>query len=170
MAAERDGDLLGRLEAAGFSLYYGPTGSGLLENVFGGRDSFYLSVGASELIADGEIRLKQGTSVARLTSSGVEFADGTGLDVDLVVAATGYGSVVDAARPVLGDEIADAIPPVWRWSADKEISGAYKRLEQDGLWFMTGNIANSRYYSKILALEIAAIEFGLAPLSRSDLE
>lgn len=169
-AAQKDKELLSGLEAVGFRLHDGPTGSGLLETLFAGRDSFYLDVGASELIAEGQIHLKQGTTISRMTDRRVEFADGTFIEVDLVVAATGYRSALDGARPVLGAEVADRISSVWRWGPDKEITGAYKRVEQDGLWFMTGNIANSRFYSKVLALEIAAIEFGLAPLSRADLD
>lgn len=46
-------------------------------------------VGASELIAEGKIKLKSGNPIKRFTSTGVEFEDGSQIDADIVVFATG---------------------------------------------------------------------------------
>lgn len=48
-----------------------------------------IDVGASELVADGSIKVKQGSGIARYTSKGLVFDDGAELDADVVVFATG---------------------------------------------------------------------------------
>jgi hypothetical protein len=47
-------------------------------------------VGASQLIIDGKIKLKNDAQIANFTEKGLEFADGSTLDADAVVFATGY--------------------------------------------------------------------------------
>ena len=49
-------------------------------------------VGASQLIIDGKIKLKNDSQISRFTKNGLEFADGSTLDADTVVFATGYGA------------------------------------------------------------------------------
>jgi putative flavoprotein involved in K+ transport len=45
----------------------------------------------------------------------------------------------------------------------------WKPTAVDGLWFMGGNLAMSRFYSKILALQLKARKEGVpAPLYRAD--
>jgi hypothetical protein len=46
-------------------------------------------VGASQLIIDGKIKLKNDAQIARFTQTGLEFSDGSALDADAVVFATG---------------------------------------------------------------------------------
>ena len=46
-------------------------------------------VGASQLIIDGKIKLKNDAQIARFTQTGLEFEDGSTLDADVVVFATG---------------------------------------------------------------------------------
>jgi hypothetical protein len=46
-------------------------------------------VGASQLIIDGKIKLKNDSQLARFTQAGLAFADGSTLDTDAVIFATG---------------------------------------------------------------------------------
>ena len=46
-------------------------------------------VGASQLIIDGKIKLKNDAQIARFTRNGLEFEDGSALDADAVIFATG---------------------------------------------------------------------------------
>ena len=46
-------------------------------------------VGASQLIIDGKIKLKNDAQIARFTQNGLEFDDGSTLDADAVIFATG---------------------------------------------------------------------------------
>lgn len=46
--------------------------------------------GASRLIADGRIKVKNGTGISRITRTGVSFEDGTETMADVIIFATGY--------------------------------------------------------------------------------
>ena len=89
---ERDADFYARLEAAGFQHDWGEDGSGLFMKYLRRASGYYIDVGASELVADGQIKLQAG-QVDHLTEDAVVMADGTELPADLVVYATGYESM-----------------------------------------------------------------------------
>jgi len=61
----------------------------LLLHVTGHRLTLSTDVGASQLIIDGKIKLKNDAQIARFTQNGLEFEDGSTLDADAVVFATG---------------------------------------------------------------------------------
>ena len=63
---ERDADFYKRLEKAGFLLDYGDDNSGLFMKYLRRGSGYYIDVGASELIANGSIRLKSGVDVEEL--------------------------------------------------------------------------------------------------------
>ncbi|WP_218615457.1 flavin-containing monooxygenase [Pseudonocardia oceani] len=163
-AAEIDAALLDGLAARGFGLDLGPDGSGHYgKHILDRRDGYYLNIGASELIADGRVEVRQGRTITGLTGDGVLLSDGELLPADLVVLATGYGSLEDAARQIVGDEIVDRCAPVYRLGEDLEMSAVWRRTAQEGLWFMTGSVQMARFYSKILALQIKGAEVGANP-------
>jgi putative flavoprotein involved in K+ transport len=72
-----DAPLLGRLEAIGFRLEYGEDGTGwpLKFRTRGG--GYYFNVGASELIADGKIKLIQAADIEAYVEGGIRIRDGT---------------------------------------------------------------------------------------------
>src|SRR4029078_5952389 len=88
---ERDADFYDRLEQAGFQLDWGEDSSGPFVKYLRRGSGYYIDVGASELVASGDIKLKSGI-VDPLTEGSVVMTDGTELPADLVVYATGYGS------------------------------------------------------------------------------
>ncbi len=90
--AERDADFYERLEKAGFLHDWGDDGSGLFMKYLRRASGYYIDVGASELVANGDVKLAHG-NVRELTENSVILEDGTELDADLVVYATGYGSM-----------------------------------------------------------------------------
>ena len=91
---ERDADFYAGLEKAGFMLDWGDDDSGLFMKYLRRGSGYYIDVGASQLIIDGKIKLKSGVEVrgnhARTASCS---SDGTELPADLIVYATGYGSM-----------------------------------------------------------------------------
>ncbi|MGI5200178.1 NAD(P)-binding domain-containing protein [Spirillospora sp. CA-108201] len=161
-AAERDRDLLDRLQQRGFKLEWGPGGTGIIGSHMAGRDSYQINIGASELIADGHIGLKQGVEIDRATATGLVFTDGTSLDVDLIVFATGYASMGESVHSLLGPAT-DKVQKVYGLADDGEYSEAWRRSRQPGLWFATGFVTMARFYSRSLTMLIKAIEAGLAP-------
>ena len=55
---ERDADFYDRLEAAGFDLDFGEDDSGLFMKYLRRGSGYYIDVGASELVASGDIKLQ----------------------------------------------------------------------------------------------------------------
>ncbi|WP_298443607.1 flavin-containing monooxygenase [Gordonia sp. (in: high G+C Gram-positive bacteria)] len=161
---ERDKDFYDRLEAAGFDLDFGDDDSGLFMKYLRRGSGYYIDVGACELVADGTIKLAKG-GVDHLTENSVVLADGTELPADVVVYATGYGSMNGWAADLMGQEVADRVGKVWGLGSDTtkdpgpwegEQRNMWKPTQQPGLWFHGGNLHQSRHYSLYLALQLKA--------------
>src|SRR6185437_10737749 len=90
--AKRDAEFYERLTKAGFLLDFGEDSSGLFMKYLRRGSGYYIDVGASDLIADGKIKLKSGVEIDRIKERSVVLTDGTELPADLIVYATGYGS------------------------------------------------------------------------------
>ena len=166
---ERDKDFYDRLEAAGFQLDWGEDGSGLFMKYLRRGSGYYIDVGASDLVASGDIKLAGG-QVARLTEDAVVLEDGTELPADLVVYATGYGSMNGWAADLISQEVADAVGKVWGLGSDTakdpgpwegEQRNMWKPTQVEALWFHGGNLHQSRHYSTFLALQLKARQVGL---------
>jgi len=85
---EVDADFYADLEKAGFQLDWGADGSGLFMKYLRRGSGYYIDVGASQLIIDGKIKLAQG-QVSEVVEDGVILGDGTTLEADVIVYATG---------------------------------------------------------------------------------
>lgn len=151
---EDDADLLAGLEAVGFRLDYGEDASGLFMMVLRKAGGYYIDVGASGLIASGEIALAAGVGVQELTEDGVQLTDGRHLPADVVVLATGYETIRETARRLLGEDEASRCGPVWGLDDEGEVRGVWRPTGHPGLWFMGGNLHLARYYSQVLALQL----------------
>ncbi len=130
---------------------------------------YYIDVGASDLVANGDIKLARGT-VEKLTADSVVLTDGTQLPADLVVYATGYGSMNGWAADLISQEVADKVGKVWGLGSDTtkdpgpwegEQRNMWKPTQQEGLWFHGGNLHQSRHYSQYLALQLKARQVGI---------
>ncbi|TMS51290.1 NAD(P)/FAD-dependent oxidoreductase [Mycobacterium sp. DBP42] len=167
---QRDKDFYARLEAAGFDLDFGDDDSGLFMKYLRRGSGYYIDVGACELIADGSIKLAHG-EVDRLTEDSVVLADGTELPADVVVYATGFGSMNGWAADLISQEVADRIGKVWGLGSgttkdpgpwEGEQRNMWKPTQQPNLWLHGGNLHQSRHYSLYLALQLKARFEGLA--------
>ncbi|KLU92462.1 hypothetical protein MAPG_11406 [Magnaporthiopsis poae ATCC 64411] len=156
-----DAALLAGLRAAGFKVDIGPHGGGLFMKYFQRGGGYYIDVGCSQLIIDGKIKIKQGHEVAEVLPKGIRLADGSELEADEVVFATGYQNMRTEARTVFGDAVADRVGDVWGFDAEGEFRTIWRPSGHPGFWFMGGNLALCRYYSRLLALQIKALEEGL---------
>ena len=171
VGAQRDAAFYERLRNAGFLLHFGEDGSGLSTLYLRRGSGYYIDVGGSELIINGAIRLRSNTGVKRLTCEGVVLDDGSELPADLVVYATGYGSMEGWAARCLSPAIAQRVGKVWGLGSDTyqdpgpwegELRNMWKPTRQPGLWFHGGNLQQSRSYSLYLALQIKARMEGLS--------
>jgi len=154
--ARKDADLLAALDAVGFKRNDGPDGTGLMGYALAYGGGYYIDVGASRLIADGKIKLAQGSGLAEFTPEGIRLEDGRTLEADLVVLATGYRNMRETARRLFGDDVADRLPLVLGIGEDGEIGGLYRRTGHPAFWYMGGPLAWVRIYAKHLALQITA--------------
>ncbi|MFF0816057.1 NAD(P)-binding domain-containing protein [Rhodococcus sp. NPDC003318] len=161
---ERDKDFYDRLEKAGFEHDWGDDGSGLFMKYLRRGSGYYIDVGAAELVANGDIKLAHG-NVRELTENSVILEDGTELEADVVVYATGYGSMNGWAADLMGQEIADKVGKCWGLGSDTtkdpgpwegEQRNMWKPTQQEALWFHGGNLHQSRHYSLYLALQLKA--------------
>jgi putative flavoprotein involved in K+ transport len=168
---QRDADLYARLEKAGFLLDFGVDGSGLFMKYLRRGSGYYIDVGASELVANGSIKLKSGVSFEHLNPKSVTLTDGTELPADLVVYATGYGSMNQWLADLISPEVADRVGKVWGLGSDTpkdpgpwegELRNMWKPTQVPQLWFHGGNLHQSRHYSQFLALQLKARYEGLA--------
>ncbi|HSW21466.1 MAG TPA: NAD(P)/FAD-dependent oxidoreductase, partial [Burkholderiaceae bacterium] len=75
---ERDAEFYSRLEKAGFQLDFGDDESGLFMKYLRRGSGYYIDVGASELVANGSVKLKNG-AIERVTDSGLTMQDGSEL-------------------------------------------------------------------------------------------
>ena len=158
---EIDKPLLDALEKAGFRLHYGEDETGFQMMYLRRGGGYYFTVGCSELIISGAVKLLQFADIDRFVAQGARLKDGRIVPADLLVLATGYLSQQDSVRHFLGDKIADAIGPVWGFDEGGELRNMWRRTAQPGLWFTAGSLAQCRIFSRYLALQIKAIEEGI---------
>lgn len=67
----------------------------------------------------------------------------------------------DAVRPIVGEEVTERLGDVWGLDEEGEVRGAYRYSGQEGLWFAVGGFRESRFFSRLLAMRIAAAEHGI---------
>ncbi len=160
-----DADFYARLEKAGFRLTFGEDNTGIGPMYLRRGSGYYIDVGASELIADGRIKLKSGVEIERMTEDSVVLNDGTELKADLVVYATGYGSMNQWAAALISPEVADKVGKCWGLGSgtakdpgpwEGELRNMWKPTAQENLWFHGGNLMQSRLYSVFLSLQLKA--------------
>jgi len=167
---KRDADLYARLERAGFMLDFGADGSGLFMKYLRRGSGYYIDVGASELVADGRVKLKSGVNIVKINPKGVVLSDGTELEADLIVYATGYGSMNQWLADLITPEVADKLGKVWGLGSDTpkdpgpwegELRNMWKPTQVPHLWVQGGNLHQNRHYSQFMGLQLKARYEGL---------
>ncbi len=167
---ERDAEFYSKLEKAGFMLDWGDDGSGLFMKYLRRGSGYYIDVGACDLIIDGSVKLQSNTDVSHLARDAVVLKNGVTLPADLVVYATGYGSMNGWAADLISPEVADKVGKCWGLGSDTtkdpgpwegEQRNMWKPTQQEGLWFHGGNLHQSRHYSQYLSLQLKARHVGL---------
>ena len=163
--AEQDAPFYAALEQAGFMLDWGDDGSGLFMKYLRRGSGYYIDVGASDMVADGRIKLRSGVDAAEITEHAVRLGDGSELPADLIVYATGYGSMNGWVAKLVSPEVADRVGKCWGLGSgttkdpgpwEGELRNMWKPTAQPGLWFHGGNLHQSRHYSLYLALQLKA--------------
>lgn len=164
-----DADFYKALEGAGFQLDFGADESGLFMKYLRRGSGYYIDIGASQLIIDGKIKLVAG-QVQEIGPDRVRLENGRELPADVIIYATGYGSMNGWVADLVSQEVADKVGKVWGLGSDTpkdpgpwegEERNMWKPTQQEGLWFTGGNLHQSRHYSQFLALQLAARYVGI---------
>ena len=159
---EIDEELHAGLRARGFKMDIGEDGGGHQMKVRRQHGGYYLNVGCSDLIVSGEIGLLQTDDIERFIAEGLLMKDGSIIEADLVVTATGYEPPSRELERLLGKKIAGKVGTIWGLDEkDKELNNMYKPTAQKGLWFLAGGFAQGRVWTHYVALQIKAREAGL---------
>jgi putative flavoprotein involved in K+ transport len=160
-AKQLDQSLLDRLEHLGFRLDFGEEGTGWQFKYLTRGGGYYFNVGCSDLVAEGKIALAQYSDIEAFAADGARMRNGKTIPADLVVLATGYKGQEALVQKLFGEEVAQRVGPIWGFGDGQELRNMFVRCAQPGLYFIAGSFAQSRIYSKYLALQIKAIEAGL---------
>ena len=123
-----DAPLLSRLERVGFRLEFGEDGTGwpLKFRTRGG--GYYFNVGASELIADGKIKLVQAADIAGYRARRAQLQGRHArCKVDLIVLATGYKGPDHLLTQLFGAQVAKRVGRVWGF--DDASSGTAQHVD-----------------------------------------
>src|SRR6202011_3970410 len=163
LSKELDKDLLDGLRRKGFKLDYGDDDTGWQFKYLTRGGGYYFNVGCSDLIAKGEIGLRQFSDIENFVADGARMKSGETIAADLIVLATGYQRQEELVRKLFGEEVAERVGTIWGFGEDQELRNMYTRTGQPGLWFIAGGLAQCRINSKYLALQIKAVEEGLLP-------
>ncbi|NIC41179.1 NAD(P)/FAD-dependent oxidoreductase [Aquabacterium sp. A08] len=166
----READFYARLEKAGFILDFGADGSGLFMKYLRRGSGYYIDVGASELVANGSVKLKSGVNIERINPRSVTLTDGSELEADLIVYATGFGSMNHWLADLISPEVADRVGKVWGLGSNTpkdpgpwegELRNMWKPTQVPHLWIHGGNLHQSRHYSQFLSLQLKARMAGI---------
>ncbi len=166
---EVDAEFYKALEKAGFRLDYGHDESGLFMKYLRRGSGYYIDIGASQLVIDGKIKLAHG-QVVEITPTGVKLDTGEEVPADVIVYATGYGSMNGWIADLCGQAMADKVGKCWGIGSDTpkdpgpwegEQRNMWKPTQQENLWMHGGNLHQSRHYSQFLALQLKARQEGL---------
>lgn len=116
-------DTLDGLRRAGFALDFGHDGAGIARAYYTNGGGYYIDVGCSQLIIDGKIKVKRSPEgISGFTERGLDLKDGSSLDADIVVLATGYDNMRTTVRKALGDKVADRCRDVWDLDEEGELN------------------------------------------------
>ena len=126
---------------------------------------YYFDVGCCELIINGDIKLKSNVTVEEIREHSIVLNDGSELPCDVIVYATGYQSMNTWLNDLISPQVSESVGRVWGLGSgttkdagpwESELRNIWKPTTQKNLYFHGGNLAQSRYYSQHLALQIKA--------------
>ncbi|TVY94431.1 putative indole-3-pyruvate monooxygenase [Lachnellula willkommii] len=165
MMAQHDAALLAEMEKAGMAIKRGEDGIGLLHHQLLKGGHFYIDQGACKMIADGRIKVQQSQEgVKGFDQKSVVLGNGTRVEADVVVLATGFHPAAHLTERIMGKEFSAKVGEVGSLDdEDERVAWWRPSAAAPGFWYMTGSLLWSRTFSKPLALQIKAIEEGLNP-------
>jgi cation diffusion facilitator CzcD-associated flavoprotein CzcO len=151
------------LRKAGMTLTIGEEKAGWIHRLHKTFSGYYLDVGASQAIIDGRIKIIQMADVDTFVPEGVRLNDGSVVELDTVLLATGYLNVQTTIERLFGPEVAQRVGPIGGIADDGEHRNMARPTRQPHLWMIFGGIMDARKMSEVLALQIVAQLEGVVP-------
>jgi len=157
-------DFYDRLTRAGFAIDFAEDGTGLGMKYRRTASGYYIDVGGAEMVMDGWIGVRSGHGVSHLSEHALHLENGEKLPADAVVYATGYGDMTDWVAALIDQQTAEKVGPCWGYGSDTrgdpgpwigEQRNMWVETNQQGLWFTGGNLSQARFFSRLLALQLA---------------
>lgn len=151
------------LSSTGFAIDFAEDGSGIIGKYRRSASGYYIDVGGSQLVIDGKIQVRTGKNVRSITADGLILDDDSTLNCDAIIYATGFGSMEEWVSRVVDEPTANKIGQCWGYGSgyrgdpapwEGELRNMWKPTAQLGLWFMGGNLAQVRIYSRYLAMQL----------------
>lgn len=104
-----------------------------------------------------QTKVKSGILPTSYTKTGLRFEDGTEIDADVIVFATGFrGNLRESVTSIVGSDTAAYLDDFFGLDAEGEIRGLAKPIGHPGIWYFGGGTAHARFVSRTLAMQIAA--------------
>ena len=153
-----------QLTDAGFNIDFAEDGTGLGAKYRRTASGYYIDVGAAQMVIDGRIAIRSGHGIARLSETAVHLESGEALSADAVIYATGYGDMTDWVAKLIDVETAEKVGLCWGYGSGTkgdpgpwigEQRNMWVETAQPGLWLTGGNLSQARYFSRLLALQLA---------------
>jgi putative flavoprotein involved in K+ transport len=154
-----------RIENAGFQIDFGVDGTGFQMKYMRTASGYYYDVGAMEMVVDGRIKVTPTTGIERIVEDGLVLEGGVHLPADVIVYATGFGSMEEWVSRLIGEDVAVKIGRCWGYGSgvegdpgpwEGELRNMWKPTAQEGLWFMGGSLSQVRANTRYLALQLKA--------------
>ncbi|KAJ3875081.1 hypothetical protein F5051DRAFT_415018 [Lentinula edodes] len=148
---------LDKLMKSGFRINKGIKDAGVLLQLKEKSGGHYFDTGGSQLIIDGKIKVKNDSQIKSYYPGGLEFEDGSKVEADVIICATGVGDMRNSIHRICGEEVGNSFPPLLGVNAEGELNFSIA-LPRPGLRMMVGSLQLNRFYSKLVALQIQGIE------------
>ncbi|RPD81236.1 dimethylaniline monooxygenase (N-oxide-forming) [Lentinus tigrinus ALCF2SS1-7] len=126
-------ELHDKLRKGGVNLNMGPEGQGLYLLVMERGGGYWMDKGGADLIADGSIKVRSGVSPQNFTDGSVVLSDGSKLEADVVIFATGYVNMREVNAELLGEGVIGQTDEVYGLDAEGEIKGSYRPSGHPGV-------------------------------------
>lgn len=127
------------------------------ECIYDREGGHFFDLGSSELIVNGTVQVRSGPKALPVsyTETGLELGDGSKIDADVIVFATGYSSnILTTAKRFFGEEIGGSLREFWQCDQEGEIRGAWRHTGHPRIWYTGHGYAHARFYARFVALHI----------------
>ena len=157
-------DFYSNLTNAGFAIDFAQDGTGLGMKYRRTASGYYIDVGGSQMVIDGRIGICSGHGISHLSPNALHLNNEQVLNADAIIYATGYGNMTDWVAALIDDDTAAKVGPCWGYGSGTrgdpspwigEQRNMWVETAQQGLWFTGGNLSQARFFSRLLALQLA---------------